>query len=58
MVIVDQLWLKIKDQIKVLDEFINAAEEKGIEKSEDFNTGDNEGMGYFQFTQKSHGLKM
>ena len=44
----------------MLEEFINAAEEKGIPKVEDFNTGNNFGVGYFQFTTShSHkGLKL
>ena len=36
--------------LKMLDEFQNAAEECGIPKTEDFNTGDNTGIGFFQFT--------
>ena len=49
-----------KIKLKMLDEFINAAEEKGIPKSEDFNTGDNFGVGFYQFTTShSHfGLKL
>ena len=49
-----------KIKLKMLEEFINAAEEKGIPKVIDFNTGDNFGVGYFQFTT-SHthkGLKL
>jgi len=49
-----------KIKLKMLEEFINAAEEKGIPKIIDFNTGDNFGVGYFQFTT-SHthkGLKL
>jgi choline dehydrogenase len=44
----------------MLDEFINAAEEKGIPKTNDFNTGDNCGVGFYQFTTShSHfGLKL
>ena len=34
----------------MLDEFQNAAEECGIPKTNDFNTGDNTGIGFFQFT--------
>ena len=34
----------------MLDEFQNAAEEFGIPKTNDFNTGDNTGVGFFQFT--------
>ena len=49
-----------KIKLKMLDEFINAAEEKGIPKTEDFNTGDNFGIGFYQFTTShSHfGLKL
>ena len=36
--------------LKMLDEFQNAAEECGIQKTNDFNTGDNTGIGFFQFT--------
>jgi len=36
--------------LKILEEFQNAAEEIGIPKTNDFNTGDNFGVGYFQFT--------
>ncbi len=39
-----------KINLKMLDEFQNAAEECGIPKTEDFNTGDNTGVGFFQFT--------
>jgi len=34
----------------MLEEFQNAAEEIGIPRTNDFNTGDNFGVGYFQFT--------
>ncbi len=49
-----------KIKLKMLDEFINAADEKGIPKTEDFNTGDNFGVGFYQFTTShSHfGLKL
>ena len=49
-----------KIKLKMLEEFINATEEKGIPKVNDFNTGDNFGVGYFQFTTShSHkGLKL
>ena len=43
-----------KIKLKMLDEFINAAEESGIPKVSDFNTGDNFGVGFFQFTT-THG---
>ena len=47
--------LSVSDQrihLPLLDEFQNAAEEFGIPKTKDFNTGDNHGCGYFQVTQK------
>ena len=49
-----------KINLKMLEEFLNAAEEKGIPKVNDFNTGDNFGVGYYQFTTShSHkGLKL
>ncbi len=46
-----------KIELKLLDEFINAAEEVGIPKTDDFNTGDNFGIGYFQFTT-NHGRQI
>ena len=39
-----------KINLKMLEEFQNAAQEKGIPKTLDFNTGDNFGIGFFQFT--------
>ena len=39
-----------KINLKMLEEFQNAAEEYGIPRTNDFNTGDNYGIGYFQFT--------
>ena len=39
-----------KINLKMLEEFQNAAEEFGIPKTNDFNTGNNYGVGYFQFT--------
>ncbi|MBN9063792.1 MAG: choline dehydrogenase [Rhizobiales bacterium 65-9] len=36
----------------LLDAFIDAAEQAGIPRSEDFNRGDNEGCGYFHVNQK------
>ena len=48
--------LSVSDQrvkLKILDTFISAAEEKGIPRSSDFNTGQNEGCGYFQVTEKN-----
>jgi choline dehydrogenase len=38
---------------EVLDAFCDAAVECGIPRKEDFNTGDNEGVGYFQVTQRN-----
>ena len=40
----------------MLEEFQNAAEEIGIPKTNDFNTGDNFGVGYFQFTTTRQNL--
>ena len=40
-------------KLKLLDTFIDAAEEKGIPRSTDFNKGQNEGCGYFQVTEKN-----
>ena len=37
----------------ILDAFAQAAQESGIPHTEDFNRGDNEGVGYFQVNQKS-----
>jgi choline dehydrogenase len=37
----------------ILDSFALAAQQAGIPASEDFNTGDNEGVGYFEVNQKS-----
>jgi len=36
--------------LNMLEEFQNAAEEIGIPRTNDFNTGNNFGIGYFQFT--------
>ncbi len=36
----------------VLDAFSQAAQQVGIPASEDFNTGDNEGVGYFEVNQR------
>ena len=49
-----------KIKLKMLDEFINAAEESGIPKTDDFNTGDNFGVGFYQFTttHSKFGLKL
>ena len=48
--------LSVSDQrikLDILDEFMNAAEEVGIPKVNDFNKGDNFGCGYFQVTVKN-----
>ncbi|WCE06546.1 GMC family oxidoreductase [Pseudomonas sp. JBR1] len=37
----------------LLDAFRSAADQTGIEPVEDFNTGDNEGCGYFQVNQRN-----
>ncbi|AWM86128.1 GMC family oxidoreductase [Microvirga sp. 17 mud 1-3] len=37
----------------ILDSFIEAAVEAGIPRTSDFNTGSNEGIGYFQVNQKN-----
>lgn len=42
---------------KILDKFRDAAEEVGIPKVDDFNTGDNAGSGYFEVNQKG-GMRM
>ena len=47
--------ISVEDQrikLDVLDIFMNAAEEVGIPKVDDFNKGDNFGCGYFQVTEK------
>jgi len=38
---------------QVLDAFLDAAEEAGIPRTDDFNRGSNEGAGYFHVTQKN-----
>jgi choline dehydrogenase len=38
---------------EILDAFSKAAQQAGIPASEDFNTGDNEGVGYFEVNQKA-----
>jgi len=48
--------LSVSDQrikLEILDVFMNAAEEIGIPKVNDFNKGDNFGCGYFQVTVKN-----
>jgi choline dehydrogenase len=37
---------------EILDAFLDAAAQCGIRKTDDFNRGDNEGVGYFQVNQK------
>jgi choline dehydrogenase len=37
---------------EILDRFIEAAEQAGVPRSPDFNTGTNEGVGYFDVNQK------
>ncbi|MGR3661606.1 MAG: GMC family oxidoreductase [Paracoccaceae bacterium] len=36
----------------ILDDFMEAAVQAGIPRTDDFNTGDNEGIGYFKVNQK------
>jgi choline dehydrogenase len=38
---------------EILDSFANAAEQAGIPPTDDFNTGDNTGSGYFEVNQRS-----
>ena len=45
-----------KINLDMLEEFQNAAEEMGIPRTKDFNTGDNFGIGYFQFTTSRNKL--
>ena len=48
--------LAVSDQrikLDILDVFMDAAEEVGIPKVNDFNKGDNFGCGYFQVTEKN-----
>ena len=40
-------------KLDLLERFMDAAEEKGIPKIDDFNKGDNFGCGYFQVTEKN-----
>jgi len=44
---------KIRATFKVLDLFLDAAEEFGYHKINDFNNGNNEGMGYFPVNVKN-----
>lgn len=47
-------WRVEKQRISwpILDAFRDAAEEIGLPKTDDFNSGDNEGSGYFEVNQK------
>ena len=47
-------WRVEKQRLRwdILDAFREAARETGIPNSDDFNTGDNEGCGYFEVNQK------
>ncbi|WP_136439341.1 GMC family oxidoreductase [Pacificoceanicola onchidii] len=40
-------------QWDVLDSFADAAEQYGVDKTDDFNSGDNAGVGYFDVNQRS-----
>lgn len=42
-----------RSHVDILDAFMEAAAEYGIPKSDDFNRGDNEGVGYFHVTQQN-----
>tara|TARA_Y100000590_G_scaffold148309_1_gene170382 strand:+ start:505 stop:2109 length:1605 start_codon:yes stop_codon:yes gene_type:complete len=44
---------KMRASFKVLDLFMEAAEEFGYKQTPDFNTGNNEGMGYFPLNVKN-----
>ncbi len=48
-------WRVEKQRLRweILDAFREAAHEVGIPKTDDFNTGDNEGCGYFEVNQRS-----
>lgn len=48
-------WRVEKQRLRwdVLDSFADAAQEAGIEKTDDFNSGDNAGVGYFDVNQRS-----
>jgi len=39
--------------LPVLDKFVEAAVEAGLPRTDDFNRGNNEGVGYFQVTQRN-----
>jgi choline dehydrogenase len=48
-------WRVEKQRLRwdILEAFRNAANEAGIENIDDYNTGDNAGIGYFEVSQKS-----
>nr|WP_309503611.1 GMC family oxidoreductase N-terminal domain-containing protein [uncultured Roseovarius sp.] len=48
-------WRVEKQRLRwdVLDSFVDAATQAGIEKTDDFNSGDNAGVGYFDVNQRS-----
>jgi choline dehydrogenase len=50
----DGEWRVEKQRLRweILDAFAEAAQQAGIPNSEDFNRGDNEGVGYFEVNQK------
>ena len=39
--------------LPILDRFVEAAMESGLPRTDDFNRGNNEGVGYFQVTQRN-----
>jgi len=48
-------WRVEKQRLRwdVLEAFLQAAEQAGVPRTEDFNRGDNHGVGYFEVNQKS-----
>jgi choline dehydrogenase-like flavoprotein len=44
---------KTRVRWQVLDSFLEAAEQAGIPRTDDFNSGDNEGGGYFEVNQRA-----
>lgn len=48
-------WRIEKQRLKwdILESFAEAAVEAGVSRSDDFNSGDNEGVGYFEVNQRS-----
>ena len=52
---VDGPWRIEKQRLRwdILDDWAKAAQTVGIRASDDFNTGDNEGVGYFKVSQKN-----